>query len=113
VLDLFIASGEVGVVLWVKNRLAHVIARESGDRIPAGPEGEQGELHVPMTAIGAKEQRSLVAGGAQGFSDTSAPKIWLKLVGPVLGSPYSPTSCDHRSSAPPAIDLSVWTAARD
>jgi hypothetical protein len=102
VLDLFIPPGEVGVVLWVKNRLAHVIARESADRIPAGPEGEQGELHVPVTAIGAKEQRSLVAGGAQGLSDTSAPKIWLKLVGPFLGSPYSPTSCDHRSSVLPA-----------
>jgi len=41
---------------------------------------------VPVTAIGAKEQRSLVAGGAQGLSDTSAPKIWLKLVGPFLHS---------------------------
>src|SRR5215475_3847340 len=84
VLDLFVPPGEVGVVLWVKNRLAHVIARESGDRIPAGPEGEQGEFHVAVTAIGAKEQRSLVAGGAQGLSYTSAPKIWLNLAGPFL-----------------------------
>jgi hypothetical protein len=65
------------VILWVKNRHAHVIARESGDRIPAGPEDEQGELHVPVTAVGAKEQRSLIAGGAQGLSDISAPKIVL------------------------------------
>jgi hypothetical protein len=100
VLDLFIPPGEVGMILWVKNRLAHVITRECGDRIPAGPEGEQGELHLSVTAIGAKEQRSLVAGGAQGLSDTSAPKVRLELLGPFFASPNSPTSCDHRSGVP-------------
>jgi hypothetical protein len=55
---------------------------------------------VPVTAIGAKEQRPPVARGAQGLSDTSAPKVWLKLADPFLGSPYSPASCDHRSSVP-------------
>jgi hypothetical protein len=97
VLDLFIPAGEVGMILWVKNRLAHVITRESGDRIPAGPEGEQGELHLSVTAIGAKEQRSLVAGSVQGLSDSSAPKVRLELLGPFFASPYSPTPCDHRS----------------
>lgn len=97
VLDSFIPLGEVRVVLRVENRLAHIIAGESGDRIPADPEREQGKLDVPVAAIRAQEQRSLVAGGAQSLSDTSAPKIRLKPVGPFMGCPHFPKSCDHRS----------------
>jgi hypothetical protein len=60
---------------------------------------------VPVRFVPIAGDPRSPAGGAGGLPDTGAPKIWLKLVGPFLGGPYSPTSCDHRSGVPPAIDL--------